>query len=451
MHIATKIKKKRGLKPVQIIMLGMLALIAAGSFLLCLPFCRTSKISYIDALFTSASAVCLTGLSVLNISTKFTVGGQIIILILIQVGGLGIMTFATLLLMLLRRKFSLKDRLVMQEALGHEQNKGVVRLTRDVARFTFAAEGTGFLLLLIPLIKAEGAKGAYHALFISVSAFCNAGMTLFDNSLLAYSSNPAVVLPVALLIISGGIGFAVAADIGKYKFRFKKYHLHTKVALIATAVLLLLGTTVFYLCETNNPLTLKDMGFGSRLMNSFFQAVTLRTAGFETINQAGLSAPSKLLSLLLMFIGGCPGSAAGGIKTTTAAVLLLMLAAGLRRKSEINVFKREISRKTCVKAAATLVAGFSIIFLTAFLLTVTDYNRLPGFEIEDFMFEAVSAFSTVGVSSGATPLLSTGGKLIIIFAMFFGKTGAVTVGGIIFSSPASEGGLRYPEGNISIG
>ncbi|MCL2676059.1 MAG: Trk family potassium uptake protein [Firmicutes bacterium] len=445
----TVIKKKRkGLRPMQVIMLGMLGLIFAGSLVLWLPFCRTGDMTYIDALFTSASAVCLTGLTTVKIAQSFNVVGQIVVLLLIQVGGLGIMTFATLLLMLLRKKFTLKDRLVMQEALGSEQNKGVVRLTRDIARFTFAVEGCGFLLLLIPFIKAAGAKGAYFALFTAVSAFCNAGMTLFGNSLTDYGANPFVVLPIALLIILGGLGFVVAADMGRYRFSVKKYHLHSKIALAATAALLFFGTVVFYLCERNNPDTLGGANFGYTLMNAFFEAVTLRTAGFQTLNQSALTAPSKLFSFILMFIGGSPGSAAGGIKTTTVAVLLLMLMAGLRRKSEIVVFKREVSHKTCVKAAATLMAGLLIVSLAAFLLLVIQHPS--EFDTEAVVFEAVSAFSTVGVSEGITPLLTTGGKVIVIFAMFFGKTGAITVGSIMFSGGGSEA-VRYPEGNVSVG
>lgn len=421
--------------------------------MLCLPISlKEGQCSFIDALFTATSATCLTGLVVIP-AADFTLFGQIVILLLIQIGGLGFMTIATMILIALKRKFSFSERLLMQEALGQDHNRGIVKMTLNVAYFTFITEAIGTLLLLPPFVKEMGAKGIYVALFTSISAFCNAGFDVVGPvSLESYATNPWVCLPICLLVIIGGIGFVVIADIAQ-KRKPSRFSIHTKAVLVVTASLLLSGTVLFMIAEYDNTATMGNMNFGEKLMAAFFQSVTSRTAGFATLPQQSLTEPSKFFTMLLMFIGGSPASTAGGIKTTTLFVTLLTFWAGLRRKSEVSVFHRTINDRLCYRAITSFIAGLIIVTGTAFLLMFTEANSAVAqnglYSFENLFFEAISAFSTTGLSASVTPLLSVGGKILCCLAMYFGKVGVITLGAMFFTKP-EDNAIRYPEGNILI-
>lgn len=447
------------LRPAHVIVLGFLGLIFLGAFLLCLPISSRARTwtPFLDALFTAASAVCVTGLVVVDTGTHFSMFGQVIVLLLIQAGGLGFMTLTTMVMLLLRRKITLKDRLVIQEALNQNENKGLVRLTRNILFVTLAIEGAGFLLLIPAFAIEHGGIGVWFAAFTAVSAFCNAGFDVLGSvsgaftGLTGFASNVLLNLTVCMLIILGGLGFSVIMDIGKNKFNFRRLTFHSKIVLVFTGILILLGWVFFFAAEFNNTATMGNMSLGNKIMAGFFQSVTCRTAGFNTVNQNDLNSASKLVSMLLMFIGASPGSTGGGIKTTTLAILILMVIAGIKSDENVVVSKRTISYRNALKSVSVALVGLTLVFMVGLILLVSEHGHVPPdlLTLDNVLFETFSAFGTVGLSSGMTQFMSPIGKILLMLVMFFGRVGVITIGLMFMRKKPND--IRYPEGNIMIG
>jgi trk system potassium uptake protein TrkH len=441
-----------GLKPAQILVIGFAVTILVGTFLLMLPISTQvgHTTAFIDALFTSTSAVCVTGLVVVDTGTYWSVFGKTVILVLIQIGGLGFMTMTTMGAILLGKKIGLKNRLLMQEALNQFSISGVIRLTRNIVLMTFFFETVGAIFLSIRFIPQMGAKnGIYYAIFHSVSAFCNAGFDIMGNgvSLVNYATDPLVMLVVSALIIIGGLGFAVLADLTRTQ-TFKRLTLHSKVVLTMTGLLLVVGFVGIFGLEFTNPQTIGNFSLPGKLLASFFHSVTPRTAGFNSLPMAEMNTSTKLLTMMLMFIGGSPSSTAGGIKTTTFAIVLLSIASVFSGKEDIEFSRRRISRQNVDRGLAIFLV--SILWVSFMLLALIVAE--PNFSFETLAFEAISAFGTVGLSLGITSLLSAAGKFIIILLMFFGRVGPLTIVFAISNrSQSSKSLIRYPEGKVIVG
>ncbi|MCA0384745.1 MAG: TrkH family potassium uptake protein [Firmicutes bacterium] len=443
---------KTPMKPAQILVLSFAGVILMGAFLLMLPISTIDGIStpFVDALFTSTSAVCVTGLVVVDTGTYWSTFGKTVIMMLIQIGGLGFMTMTTSVAIIMGKKIGLKNRMLMQEALNQFSIAGVIRLTKYVLMATILIESIGAILLSIRFIPEFGwLKGIYYSIFHAVSAFCNAGFDLMGNyqSLVPFVHDPIVNFTVMMLIIFGGLGFAVIADISQIK-PFRKWTLHAKLVIVMTSILLVVGFFGILILEYDNPSTIGNYSVGQKIMSAMFHSVTPRTAGFNTLDIASLSMPTRLLTMVLMFIGGSPGSTAGGIKTTTFGIMILSMIATFKGTDDINFRHRRIAKDSVNKALAVIfISMFLIVFIT-FLLTVFESDK----SMEAVMFEAISAFGTVGLSMGITPFLSVVGRLLIILLMFFGRLGPLTIV-IAISRNASQNRtlLRYPEGKIIIG
>lgn len=441
------------LKPAQIIILSFAAVILIGALLLMLPLSTASGevTSFMNALFTSTSAVCVTGLVVVDTGTYWSVFGKTVILLLIQIGGLGFMTMTTSVAIILGKKIGLRNRMIMQEALNQFSISGVIRLTKYVVMATMAIEFIGALLLSTRFIPLYGLKnGLFYAVFHAVSAFCNAGFDIFGNfsSLTAFAKDPIVNLVVMALIISGGLGFAVIADIFSGK-TFRKFSLHAKLVLTMTGALIIAGFITIFVLEYSNPETIGSYTFGEKIIASLFHAVTPRTAGFNTLDLSKFTMASRLITMLLMFIGGSPGSTAGGLKTTTFGLMILSIVSVVRNSDEINFAHRRISRAVVNKALAVIFISTFWIMSMTFFLTVAESSH----SFEAILFESISAFGTVGLSMGITPTLTLAGKIIITIMMFFGRLGPLTIV-IALNKRASHSKrdlVRYPEGKIIVG
>jgi trk system potassium uptake protein TrkH len=442
------------IKPTQTIVIGFMAIILVGSILLDLPIAsRDGKsIGFINSLFTATSATCVTGLVIADTYTQWTLFGQIVILFLIQVGGLGFMTIATLFSFILKRKISLKERLVMIESLNQYYLQGVVGLVKRVIIGTFIIEGIGALLLSLRFVPDFGIiKGVYSGIFHAVSAFCNSGFDLMGqygqfSSLTAYSGDVIVNLVVSVLIIIGSLGFAVWDDLYKEK-SFKTLQLHSKLVLFITGLLLFFGFISFFLIEHGNVGTIGTLSFPNKLLASFFQSVSSRTAGFSTINLCNMRSGTVFITMLLMFIGGSPGSTAGGIKTTTAGVLLFAAIAVIKGKEDTEMFRRRISSATVTRAfTITLISALIVSCATIMLTTFEDLAFMEAF------FEAVSAVGTAGLTLGVTSGLGVIGKIILVFAMFIGRVGILTMALALLEKPHSKyNKYRYMEEKVMIG
>lgn len=434
------------LSPPKALVAGFATVIFTGAALLCLPFASASgqATGFLTALFTATSAVCVTGLVVVDTGTHWSFWGQLIILILIQTGGLGFMTMATLFFLLLGKRIGLKERMLIRESLNQIDVAGVVRLVRAVLIFTFATEGIFALILSWRWFYDVGwPRCLWFGLFHSVSAFNNAGFDLFGDfrSLTAYVSDPLVVFSVTTLIIIGGIGFSVVMNI--YQWREKRLSLHSRLALLTTALLICGGFCLFLLLEWSN--ALRSLPLPGKLLAAYFQSVTPRTAGYNTVDIAGLRSATQFLLIILMFIGASPGSTGGGIKTTTFGLLLIAAWSLARGKEDAEVMRRRVMPEQVYKALAVFLLAMSLVTVTALILNVT--------EQADFLtifFEAVSAFGTVGLSMGLTPHLTSLGRILIILTMFSGRLGPLT---LIFALAQQKKKTlaRYPEEKILIG
>lgn len=456
MNIYLIIKKalSRFFNPQKIFIFSFASVIIAGAVLLWLPFSAGhGHITFVDALFTSASAVCVTGLAVLDIGKDLSTAGQIITLFLMQIGGLGIITFSVVLFGLMGRGISFKGRDIAQSTFLHTPRRDFIVVMKWVLGFTFMTEGIGTLLLFIRFYQDFSPGSAfYNALYHAVSAFNNCGYSLFSDSLMRYQSDIIVNLTVMGLIVMGGIGFIVQYEvISRWRGLQKKLSVHSKIVLIMTASLILGGAVFFYLFEMNH--ILKDASIKTQILTSFFQSVTPRTAGFNTVDIGLLTNPTILVMIMLMFIGASPGSTGGGIKTTSFALLLLMIWNRLKGQDQVNVFNRTIPGEILTRTIAIIFASaFSVTLITSILLLIGGVGNLPPVESRHFfveyLFETVSAFGTVGLSMGITPNLSTGQKLAIILMMFAGRVGPLT---LAFSWYSPKRGLTYAEESVMVG
>lgn len=446
-------KMKKRLSQTQTIAIGFMIIIMTGTFLLMLPWSSRSGqfTSFQEALFTAASASCVTGLVVVDTYSHWSIFGQLIILVMIQIGGLGFMTIGILFSILLRRKISLKERGLMQESVNTLQIGGIIKLTKKIIKGTFLIEGAGTLILGIRFSLEPGFgffKGMYYGLFHAVSAFCNAGFDLMGYqeeyiSLVNYSGDPVINLTIMSLIIVGGIGFIVWDDLTRHKLAFKKYRLHTKIVLVMTSFLLIAGTVLFYLFERNN--ILAGMGWGEKLLCSLFGSVSPRTAGFNTVDLAGLTDASKLLNIILMFIGGSPGSTAGGIKTTSMVVLVMYLWSNMRHTYGCNLFGRCLENESIVKASAIFSTNLFIALGAS--LFISAVQTLP---LTDVLFEVFSAIGTVGMSTGITRDLTAVSRLIIIVLMYCGRIGSLSFA-LSFTEKKRIAPVQQPVERINIG
>ena len=431
----TKPKKAAKFAPstTQIIMLSFLGAILLGSALLVLPFSSKSgeSVDYIDALFTAVSATCVTGLVTLPTVATWSVFGQIVILILIQIGGLGVITITAGFMVAIHRKMGLKDSQLLSDALNVSTLSGLAEFVKKMLLGTFIIEGVGALMYMIVFIPDFGAKGIWISIFNSVSAFCNAGIDIVaENSLCNYATNPLVNVVTCLLIILGGLGYVVwwdiirvLKDVKRTKFRCVfKLTLHSKIVLVSTFALILIGGVSILAFEYNNPLTLKNYNFFDKMQIAFFQSITTRTAGFATLPQENLTNASAIICLILMFIGGSPVGTAGGIKTVTIVVLFATTIATVRGKNEVTLFQRNLSKQVTRKAVAVAFSSFIIVALSTILLSLsTDAPAL------DVVFETVSATATVGLSRNLTSSLNLWGKLILSATMYFGRIGPISL------------------------
>lgn len=426
-------KLKINISTTHIIMLSFITAILIGSALLSLPVSSANgrSVPYIDALFTATTSVCVTGLVTLPAFSTWSVFGQIIILLLIQTGGLGIVTILSGILISFRRRFGLKDRILVQDAFNLDSMYGIIRFLKNVIRGTFIVEGAGALLYMTVFVPEYGLKGIWISVFNAVSAFCNAGIDIMsDNSMCPYALNPVVNITTSLLVIFGGIGYVVWWDVIRVSKNFPKkklrcihdLSLNSKIVITFTAVLLLAGTAVFLIFEYNNPLTIGNLSFFDKIQVSFFQSMTTRTAGFASVPQQDLTNTSAVFSLLLMFVGGSPVGTAGGVKTVTMAVLLFSALAAIKNNDELSLFKRRISKQAVSKAVAVITVSFMIMFISTLLLSaVTDADML------DIVYETVSASATVGLTRDLTPGLNMWGKIIIILTMYLGRIGPISL------------------------
>jgi trk system potassium uptake protein TrkH len=445
--------------PARVLFMGFASIILTGAVLLWLPVSAApgKTTTFVDALFTATSAVCVTGLIVLDTPNHFSFFGHIVIMLLIQAGGLGYMTVASIVIILLRRRVSLKDRLVLQEALNVFTLEGIVRFVKRIVIITVLVEGAAAAMLTARWMLDFPLRRAFFlGVFHSVSSFNNAGFALFSDSLVQYVADPTIVLVVTSNIIIGGIGYLVISELYerlRTGNRAIRVSLHTRMALTVTAILIIAGTTILFLFEMENPKTLQPMSFFTRVLAAYFQAVTPRTAGFNTIGIGGMFEEAQLILIVLMFIGASPGGTGGGIKTTTFGVIAATIYSHIRGRADVILFKRRLSPDTITRA-------FNL-GATAFLLVMTMSLSLVYLENEPLLhvtFEATSAFGTVGLSmskpgmvTSISGLFSDTGKLLIILTMFAGRVGPITVGAALVAIGASETRYRYPEGRVLIG
>lgn len=438
------------LNPAQVLALGFAGLILVGATLLNLPLASINgkSIGFIDSLFTSASAVCVTGLVVVNTATHWTLFGKIVILLLIQMGGLGFMTMATSVALILGKRITLKERIMIQEGLNQFSLEGVVKLTRYVILSTITIEAIGAIILSTRFIPTYGLKtGVWFSIFHSISAFCNAGFDITGNSMIPFVGDIVVNVTIALLIIIGGLGYTVYIDLTTHK-NFKKCTLHTRLVLLITAILLVIGFAFIFTIEYNNPNTLGNLSFIEKITASMFQSVIPRTAGFNSIDIGALTKATTFLMIILMFIGGSPSSTAGGIKTTTFGVIVLSIVSVLKGKSDVEVLKKRISNELIFRALAVLGISLFLVISVTMILTLTESEN----SFLDIMFETTSAFATVGLTRGITPSLSNIGRLILTITMFAGRLGPLTLGFALAKKQSeNKGNYRYPEGKIIVG
>lgn len=438
---------KLELNPPRFLVVGFGVLIVLGAILLSLPIASKNgeSIGFINALFTSASAVCVTGLTVVNTAEHWSLFGHIVILILIQMGGLGFMTSATIMALLVGRKISLKERLIIREQLNQDSLSGLVRLTRYVIISTFIIEGIGALLLSTRFIPIFGLiKGIWFSIFHAISAFCNAGFDIIGNSMMSFVGDFTVNLTICFLIIVGGLGFSVLIDISNKK-NFNRLSLHSKLVLSITIALIAIGMLIIFIVERNNPDSLGGLSKGEKLLASFFQAVIPRTAGFNSVDISKIYDTTAFIMIILMFIGGSPGSTAGGIKTTTFGATLLTTLAVIKGDKDVVVFKRRINQQIINRSLAIVSIGLILILIVSVVLTITEESSFL-----DILFETTSAFGTVGLTRGITPNLSNIGKLVITLTMYAGRVGPLTMA-FAFAQRQKQSLYRHSEENIIVG
>lgn len=444
----------RCLTPARIFVLSFTGVVVAGAILLWLPLSAVKNhISFVDALFTSASAVCVTGLVVFDVGTQLSLAGQIITMVLFQCGGLGIITFSVFFFHLMGRGVSFKGREIVQSTFLHTPRKDFQIILKSVLLSTIIVESLGTILLFVRFSRDFPVQKAfYHALYNAISAFNNAGFSLFSDNLIQYQGDFIVNITVMGLIIVGGIGFIVQHElVARYKDRRKKLSLHTRIVLITTGILILVGAVLFYLFERNH--IIRDVPWHAKFLISLFQSVTPRTAGFNTVDIGQLTNDTILLMMTLMFIGASPGSTGGGIKTTSTALLFLMLWNRLKGREEVTIFNRTIPRETISRAISIIFASaFAVALITSIVLLVgPKTSPLASRHLfVEYLFDTISAFGTVGLSMGITPKLNDFQKIMITIMMFVGRVGPLTLA-FSLSLQASKKSIIYAEENIMVG
>lgn len=450
-------KQRFSISTTHIILLSFLIAILMGTLLLTLPISSANgkSTSFLDALFTATTSTCVTGLVVTPTVSSWSIFGQVVILVLIQIGGLGVITIMSGLMILLQKKMGIGDRLLLQDAFNLNSLSGVVRFVKKVVLGTFVIEGIGALLYMIVFVPEFGPKGIWISVFTSISAFCNAGIDIIaENSFCNYTLNPIINIVTCGLIILGGIGYIVWWDVlrvfkekrtKKVKF-FKTLTLHSKIVVSATFVLIFVGAALIFAFEYNNPQTMQAYTLLQKMEVSLFQSVTTRTAGFASVPQENLSNASSMVCLLLMFIGGSPVGTAGGIKTVTFVVLIASAVASIRNKEDTDLFGRRITKQAVSKAVAVTCMSFIIMFVsTVSLSAVTNANAL------DVAYETVSATATVGLTRNLTETLNGIGKLIIIVTMYLGRVGPISLAVAFKRNKDNQNIIRNPVEEISVG
>ena len=448
-------KKKREFKitdisPTRMIVSSFAILIFLGALLLNLPVASNSGVSIglVNALFTATSATCVTGLIIADTLTQWTLFGQIIIIVLIQVGGLGIITLATFFSAILGRKVGMKGRILAQASISEYSFTEVVALIKGIVLITFVIEAIGALLLSIRFVPMFGARGIYISIFQSISSFCNAGFDLMGGykSLTEFNAEPIILYTTAALIVVGGLGFIVWKDLYDYRVN-RTLYLHTKLVLIMTVLLIFGGALFFLFQEFSNPATMGALNFSEKINASIFQSVTTRTAGYNSIDLNGMTEISKMFSVFLMFIGAAPGSTAGGVKVTTLAIVIVAIVSNIKGNSETIVLKRKVGQDVINKSLA--IIGLSMILVFAMTTIIISIEGLPFINV---LFECTSAFGTVGQSTGITPLLHDSSKLLLAFTMFLGRVGPLTFAvALAMREKKTLQNSVYPEGKIMVG
>jgi trk system potassium uptake protein len=459
MHMSHAIRRM-AFTPAQVLVMGFAALIAIGTGLLMLPAAHEAgrSLTWVDALFTATSAVCVTGLIVVDTATQFSLFGELVILGLVHAGGLGIMTLSVFMLLLIGRRVSLQERIMMQEAMGSHAISGVVRLTRHIFVVTVSIEAIGMVLLAIHFLfieRLEVGRALYMALFHTITAFNNAGFDVTGGSLRPFAHDPLVLIAISGLVAVGSLGFPVVDDLWRNKARWEKLTLHSRVV-IKVGVIMILAAWAFYaLTEWSNPHTFGPMPWYHKLINAFFTAIVPRTAGFESIATTSMRDVSLLITILLMFVGAAPGGTGGGIKTTTFAMIMLAVRATAKGTEEVIVMGRSIARDLIDKAMVIATLSVLLVIVISGALLVTEMKTLedPSNPISMIrvLFEVVSGFGTAGLSAGLTPLLTVSGKLLMIVTMFVGRVGPLTVAVALAQRKNKRTPIHYPEDRVMIG
>lgn len=447
------IRGRRQFSPAQVLVLSFTTLILSGTALLRLPTSAAHEpLTVLDALFTATSAVCVTGLIVVDTPNDLTIFGQLVVLLLIQLGGLGYMAITTVVGVALGRQLTVHERLTLQEALNVQTMDGLARFVLTVLKLTLAFELTGAAILTVGWISEYGlGRAVYYGLFHAISAFNNAGFALFSDSLMRFRGDWIVNLVITTLVICGGLGFVVLTEIGRVR-RYRRFSTHTRLVITLTAALVVVTTTIIWFVERNNPRTLEPLGFGEAAMAAYFQAVTPRTAGFNTVDVGGMLPASLFLLILLMFLGAAPGGTAGGVKISTFSITVAVIWAMVRGNAEPTLLRRRISPPLVARAFSICLIGFLALNIVAGLLLVTEERQLL-----PTLFEATSAFGTVGLSMGeaGAPVSLAGhfsplGKVLLIAMMFMGRIGPLTLA-VAIARSRQVPRVRHPEGKFLIG
>lgn len=441
---------KKRINPGRRIVVGFVILILAGAMLLMLPISSKTREAtpFLTALFTATSATCVTGLSLVNVGAHFSVFGQLVILCLIQLGGLGFMTILCLAFFVSHKQIGLRNRMMIAQSMGIESLEGVVKLVKHVLCITACIELTGAVFLSIRFIPEVGfIKGIWYSVFHSVSAFCNAGFDIIGDgtSVLAYKHDLPVLLTLALLVIIGGLGFIVWEDILNKK-SLKKLSMYSKLVLLTDAILLAAGTVIYMALEYNNPSTIGNDSLAQKLLSAFFQSVTTRTAGFDSLMQNNLTELSKVWGIVLMMIGGASGSTAGGVKVGTFALVLMTLYSVLRARPDVVIFGRRVGHRIILHAMSLFVLWLILTAAGAMLIAFIDNQTML-----NSMYETASAYSTVGLTVGISEKSSLFTKILLIIYMFFGRVGIMTISVIFMSHSGKSKDIKYPEGNFIVG
>lgn len=453
--------KKEAISSAQIIPLGFLAMIIVGTILLWLPISTASgqHTSLLTAVFTATTSTCVTGLVVVDTYLHWSLFGKIVILILIQLGGLGIIAVSSTIMLMLHKKFSLSSRLLIMDAFNLSSLNGLVKFLTKVLKGTFFVEFVGACLYSIRFIPQFGVgRGIWYSVFTSISAFCNAGIDIIGpNSLIDYNTDPLIITVTTLLIVLGGLGYVVWFDIiavgrktnigkGGLKFFAKRLSEHTKLVIALTVFLLLSGAIFVFILEYNNPETIGNMTLGDKILNSFFQSVTFRTAGFAAVPQQGLKESTAFMGCLYMFIGGSPVGTAGGVKTVTVFMVALNTVAFIRNRDENVIFNRNVTSDIMRKATAIVTVSFTITFVFTTIIMAVE-----GLNIADGLYEVASATATVGLSRGITPTLGTAGRIIIIICMYLGRIGPISMAIFFSARKPDKNDVHFADGTYMVG